>query len=69
MAYRMFVHNLGIEMIPIILVSGVPDIRGVAARVGTPYYLAKPYTLERLRSVIQRALVERIPPQPPVPAT
>src|SRR6202042_2203042 len=41
MAYRMFVHNAGLENIPIVLLSGVHDLHATAQRVGTPYYLGK----------------------------
>lgn len=64
MALRMFVHNLGLEKIPIVLVSGVPEISDFAARVGTPYFLPKPYTLDRLVHVIGRALKDRTAPRP-----
>jgi DNA-binding NtrC family response regulator len=67
MAYRMFVRDLGQEGVPIILVSGVPDIKEVAARVGTPYFLPKPYTLEALAHIVERALAERTPPRPRLP--
>ena len=62
MAYRMFLDDLGREDIPIVLLTGVPDVRLVAAGVGTPYFLEKPYTLEQLLAVLGRALVERRPP-------
>ena len=65
MVYRMFVENCGRENIPVILVSGTPDLRDIAAALGTPYYLAKPFPLEALNATIGRALTEAIPARPP----
>jgi len=67
MAYRIFVHDLGYEEVPIILTSGVLDLPRVAAAVGTPYYLAKPYLIDALLPLVDRALRERIPPVPRLP--
>jgi len=64
MAYAVFLHDLGLEKIPIVLVSGVLDLRAVAASVGTPYFLAKPYDMTRLLWLLSKALVERLPPHP-----
>jgi DNA-binding NtrC family response regulator len=64
MAYRMFVHNCGLENIPIVLVSGVLDLPGVAARVGTPYFSAKPFDPAEMMSLVDRALTERALPRP-----
>jgi FixJ family two-component response regulator len=64
MAYQMFVRNCGLENIPIILLSGVVDLEQVAARVGTPYFLGKPYALGSVQALCDRALVERTPPVP-----
>lgn len=68
MAYAMFLQDLGLEKIPIVLVSGVLNLGGVAAAVGTPYFVAKPYVMERVLAVVRKALVERIPPHPQPPA-
>ena len=65
MIYRMFVENLGRENVPIIVVSGAPDLRRIAATLGTPYYLSKPFPLDALNATIGRALAEAIPPRPP----
>jgi DNA-binding NtrC family response regulator len=62
MAYRLFVANCGSELIPIVLLSGFPDLKLVAGQIGTPYYLAKPYSLEDLLNLVSRALKERTPP-------
>jgi DNA-binding NtrC family response regulator len=66
MAYRMFIEDAGREMIPIILISGVADLEGVAERVGTPYYLLKPVDFEPLLELVQRALIERRAPRPAI---
>ena len=64
MAWQMFVRDCGLETIPIILVSGAADLERIAARVGTPYFLAKPYALDALTALCDRALTERAPPVP-----
>jgi DNA-binding NtrC family response regulator len=64
MAYRMFVHNCGLENIPIVLVSGVFDLPRVAACVGTPYFSAKPFDTAHMMSLVHRALTERALPRP-----
>lgn len=65
MAYEMFLHDLGWEEIPVVLMSGVMNLREVAAAVGTPYFLGKPYTLDRILALTGKALVERASPHPP----
>ena len=67
MAYQLLLRNCGQENIPIVLLSGVVDLPQVAARVGTPYFLAKPYDVEALLPLVDRALAERIPPRPHEP--
>jgi CheY-like chemotaxis protein len=64
MAHRMFVRNCGDEKIPIVLLSGILRLSQVAAIVGTPYYLAKPYRLDEVLALIARALAERAQPRP-----
>lgn len=64
MAYAMFLHDAGLEEIPVVLVSGVLDLPRVAASVGTPYFLAKPYGFDKLLTIVGKALAERIPPKP-----
>jgi CheY-like chemotaxis protein len=65
MAYRLIVRDAGDEGIPIVVVSGVMDLPRVAARVGTEYYLAKPFGLAEVTTLVARALRERHPPHPP----
>ncbi len=64
MAYRMLIEDVGREQIPLILLSGVMDLDRVASRVGTPYFLTKPYRIGSLMDTVDRALVERRPPHP-----
>lgn len=64
MVYQMFVHNVGMENIPIILISGDFDLSTIAARVGTPYHLAKPFDPLELTALVKRALRERALPRP-----
>jgi len=66
MAAAMFVENAGIERIPIVLVSGTAALTEVAAQVGTPYALAKPYSLDDLVDLVARALRELIAPIPKI---
>ena len=64
MAYRMFVHNCGMENVPILLLSGVFDFEAVARRVGTPYAMAKPFDPRALLELVGRALTERAVARP-----
>jgi CheY-like chemotaxis protein len=64
MAYEVFLRDLGMEKIPIILLSGIVGLKELAAMVGTPYFLVKPYSPEALLQLINRALRELIPPCP-----
>jgi CheY-like chemotaxis protein len=64
MAYELFLRDCGDEDIPVILVSGIVGLPDIAARMGTPYSLAKPYTTEGVLEIVERALREQIPPRP-----
>jgi DNA-binding response OmpR family regulator len=64
MSSEMLVHDLGEEEIPIVLLSAVINLYKVAARVGTPYFLPKPFTVDALSRLVAKALVERHPPAP-----
>jgi DNA-binding NtrC family response regulator len=66
MADEMLVHNLGFEGVPIVLLSGVPNLARIAKQVGTPYVLGKPFRYERLTTVVDTALRERRAPVPPL---
>lgn len=63
MAYTLLVRDAGCELIPIVLSSGYADMELVAERIGTPYRVRKPCTVEELTSVIERALSERRAPR------
>jgi len=65
MAIEMFLHDLGLESIPIVLISGVPNLAESAAKIGTPYMLSKPFRYENLVAVINTALREHRAPVPP----
>src|SRR4051794_37532238 len=64
MALAMYMHDEGLENVPIVLVSGIVGLPAIAARVGTPYFLAKPYSLAALTALCDRALAERQTPHP-----
>lgn len=64
MAYELFAQDCGKELIPIVLLSGVSNLKQVAEQVGTPYFLAKPYPLDQLLHLIQQALAEKRSPVP-----
>jgi DNA-binding NtrC family response regulator len=64
MVAGMLIRDCGDERIPVVLLSGVLDRARVAARVGTPYFLPKPYTLDALLAVVSLALEQRVPPTP-----
>lgn len=64
MAYRLIVEDSGREYIPIIVLSGVSDLEQVAEKIGTPYFMAKPFGLDELQTLFERALTERRPPRP-----
>jgi DNA-binding NtrC family response regulator len=65
MAYEMLLHDMGLERVPVVFLSGVPNLTQVAARVGTPYFLAKPYRYATIMAIVERALAERIAPTHP----
>ena len=64
MAHEMLRHDAGEEKIPIVLVSGRKDLPEVAARMGTPYFLAKGSAnyAELVVELVGRALGERRAP-------
>ena len=64
MAYELSLRDFGLEKIPIILLSGIVGLGEVAEKVGTPYFLTKPYSPEDLLDLIDRALHEQISPRP-----
>jgi len=68
-AMRILIQDVGMETIPIVLLSGMADLAKTAARVGTPYFSTKPTHPEALVELVDRALRERRPPRPPVAAS
>jgi CheY-like chemotaxis protein len=62
MAVQMLIYDMGLEHVPVVFLSGVPNLRDVAARVGTPYFLTKPYGYKQVVALIERALSERRSP-------
>jgi CheY-like chemotaxis protein len=62
MAHKMLLHDAGEEKIPIILMSGSPDLADVARQMGTPYVLTKPTTTDAFVELLERALRERRAP-------
>jgi len=61
---QLIVTNAGREKIPVVLLAGVANLQRVAALVGTPYFLEKPFGLRDLLALVGRALAERTPPHP-----
>jgi DNA-binding NtrC family response regulator len=64
MAHDMLLHDAGEEKIPIILMSARTDLPEIARKMGTPYFLAKPPTLDAFLTLLDRALRERRAPSP-----
>ena len=62
MAHKMLLHDAGEERIPIVLYSGRSDLRAIASKMGTPYSIGKPFTLDALLSLLGRAISERVAP-------
>jgi DNA-binding NtrC family response regulator len=62
LAYKMFIHDRGLEYVPIVFVSGLDDLPQVAASAGTPYFLRKPYGLTDVLEIVDRALTGRVAP-------
>jgi len=63
MAHQMMLHDAGEERIPIILCSGRHDLTQLAAKMGTPYLLVKPFDLDKLIALLARALRDRVAPK------
>jgi DNA-binding response OmpR family regulator len=64
MAISLLIEDCGRENIPILLLSGVNNLTEVARRIGTPYFLAKPFSFDELAAVLKKALRERVIPRP-----
>jgi DNA-binding NtrC family response regulator len=64
MVQLMAMHGDGEERIPVVFLSGIVGLDRISAEVGTPYYLSKPYEIDDVLSLVERALTERTPPRP-----
>jgi DNA-binding NtrC family response regulator len=64
MACEMLLRDHGLEKVPVILVSAVSNVSELAARIGTPYFLRKPFHIPQLIELVRRALFERASPRP-----
>ncbi len=62
MSYRMFLNDVGQDKIPVVLLSGITNLLGIAEKVGTPYFLPKPYDLDSVARLVAQALAERRAP-------
>jgi DNA-binding NtrC family response regulator len=60
----MFLRDAGLEAVPIVLYSGLESLPEVARRVGTPYFIGKPFDVAVLLGLVRRALEERVAPTP-----
>jgi CheY-like chemotaxis protein len=67
MVYRMFIHDLGMDEIPVVLSSGAERAPEVAREIGTPYVLGKPFGYRALSRAIRQAITEGIPPRLMIP--
>lgn len=68
MAARMIVDNCGRECIPVVILSGADELARIAERVGTPYFLTKPFDPAEMVALVERAVREgRFPTPPPIP--
>ena len=63
MAYRIFIEDSGLEEIPIVVLSGFPELERVAKEIGTPYFVSKPFNIDNVLALIDRALVEKTIPR------
>jgi DNA-binding NtrC family response regulator len=64
MALQLLIYDCGLEDIPIVLVSGSSGLKTVAARIGTPYAVSKPFNVDDFLALVARALEERRAPRP-----
>jgi len=66
MVCRMIEEDGGMQWVPVVLVSGIVDLNEIAGRVGTPYFMGKPFDLDDLIGLLQRSAVEKRPPVPTI---
>lgn len=62
MVLEIFLRDAAGALVPILLTSGVADLRVVARTIGTPYFLKKPFTVKELIAKVNLALTERTAP-------
>ena len=56
--------HLAVVHDPTFGMSGLPNVEEIAAEVGTPYFLRKPFGADQAATIVKRALTERRVPQP-----
>jgi CheY-like chemotaxis protein len=61
MARALATERSGRPPIPIVVVSASPHIRRLAERIGTPHFVKKPFSLDRLIEVVNQALASSRP--------
>jgi CheY-like chemotaxis protein len=64
-AARLMTIDHGLELIPVVLASGNVRLTAAAEAIGTPYVIAKPYSLDALLELVAQAARERAAPKPP----
>jgi CheY-like chemotaxis protein len=62
MAHQMLLHDAGEDRVPVILMSGNPDLPAIAKRMGTPYWLSKPGSIGAFLQILERARLDRVAP-------
>ena len=62
MALQLLIRDSGLENIPIVLASGAAGLKAVAARIGTPYAVSKPFDVDDFLALVAQALEERRAP-------
>lgn len=58
-------HDMGLEDVPVVLLSGIAGLSEIAAKIGTPYFLSKPFGYQQVVALVTRALAERAAPMWP----
>lgn len=59
MVQGMLIADMGLETVPVIFMSGSPNVEEIAADVGTPYFLRKPFDGAEAATLVKQALTER----------
>ena len=66
MVCQMVKEDEGMQWVPVVLVSGVVGLTEIAGRVGTPYFMSKPFDLDDLILLLERSAAEKRPPVPTI---